>query len=157
MAAPFRSSVMTVEPAWIDYNGHLNMAYYHVLFDRGVDEMLLNFGLGLDYLKAHNASYFTAECHVSYKRELPVHAPVYTTLRVVDFDAKRLHYMQELHHAGEEWLSAVGECLVLHVDMGARKVTPWPEDIRRRIEAAKAAHDALPPHPLMSRRIAIPH
>ena len=36
--APFVSSVMRVEPGWIDYNGHLNMAYYHVLFDRAVDE-----------------------------------------------------------------------------------------------------------------------
>ena len=26
--APFVSSVMRVEPEWIDYNGHLNVAYY---------------------------------------------------------------------------------------------------------------------------------
>src|SRR5688572_3341505 len=32
--APFVSSVMRVEKGWIDYNGHLNMAYYNVLFDR---------------------------------------------------------------------------------------------------------------------------
>ena len=47
--APFVSSAMRVEPGWIDYNGHLNMAYYNVLFDRAVDEVyeLLGLGLGL--------------------------------------------------------------------------------------------------------------
>ena len=52
-AAPFRSSVMTVEPQWIDYNGHLNMAFYNVFFDRCVDEVFLTLGLGPDYAKAH--------------------------------------------------------------------------------------------------------
>jgi acyl-CoA thioester hydrolase len=48
--APFVSSVMRVEPAWIDYNGHLNMAYYNVLFDRCVDEAYELLGIGLSYL-----------------------------------------------------------------------------------------------------------
>ena len=37
--APFLSSVMQIEPQWIDYNGHLNMAYYNVMMDRAIDEM----------------------------------------------------------------------------------------------------------------------
>jgi hypothetical protein len=41
---PFVSSVMRIEPAWIDYNGHLNMAYYNVLFDRAIDELWLESG-----------------------------------------------------------------------------------------------------------------
>ena len=49
--APFVSSVMQVEPDWIDYNGHLNMAYYNVLFDRAVDEAFGLLGCGPDYLK----------------------------------------------------------------------------------------------------------
>jgi len=49
--APFVSSPMRVEPAWIDYNGHLNMAYYNVLFDRAVDEAFELIGCGLDYVK----------------------------------------------------------------------------------------------------------
>ena len=35
---PFRASIMQIEPQWIDYNGHLNMAYYNVMFDRAIDE-----------------------------------------------------------------------------------------------------------------------
>src|SRR6202008_825399 len=66
--APFVSSVMKVEPAWIDYNGHLNMAYYNVLFDRAVDEAFELLGCGLDYVKTHRHSCFTAETHVRYLR-----------------------------------------------------------------------------------------
>ena len=48
--APFVSTVMTVDSQWIDYNGHLNMAYYNVLIDRAVDEAFLLVGLGPDYV-----------------------------------------------------------------------------------------------------------
>src|SRR4051812_3847220 len=64
--APFVSSVMRVEKGWIDYNGHLNMAYYNVLFDRCVDEAYELLGIGLNYLNTGNHSTFTAEAHVRY-------------------------------------------------------------------------------------------
>ena len=49
--APFLSSVMQIEPQWIDYNGHLNMAYYNVLFDRAGDEAFDLLGCGAGYAK----------------------------------------------------------------------------------------------------------
>src|SRR5271169_5537701 len=107
---PFVSSVMRVEPGWIDYNGHLNMAYYNVLFDRAVDEVYELLGLGLDYLKAQAHSPFTAEVHVRYLRELNANDPVRVTFQLLDFDAKRLHYFEQLYHA-DGWLSATSENL----------------------------------------------
>jgi acyl-CoA thioester hydrolase len=68
--APFVSSVMRVEPGWIDYNGHLNMAYYNVLFDRAVDEVFELLGCGLAYVKERRHSCYTVEVHVRYLREL---------------------------------------------------------------------------------------
>ena len=68
--APFVSSVMRVEPNWIDYNGHLNMAYYNVLFDRAVDEVFELLGCGADYVNMRQLSFFTAEVHIRYLREL---------------------------------------------------------------------------------------
>ena len=39
VSGPFVSAPMPVRPEWADYNGHLNMAYYHVLFDTAhIDE-----------------------------------------------------------------------------------------------------------------------
>src|SRR6202790_2444339 len=103
---PFVSSVMRGVPGWIDYNGHLNMAYYNVLFDRAVDEVYEVLGLGLDYVKTTQRSTFTAEVHVRYLRELLVDAPVRVTFRLLAFDLKRIHYFEELFHAEEGWLSA---------------------------------------------------
>src|SRR5471032_2303818 len=54
--APFLSSVMQIEPQWIDYNGHLNMAYYNVMFDRAIDELWLKLGIGPAYMKQRNGS-----------------------------------------------------------------------------------------------------
>src|SRR5689334_9580277 len=60
-AIPFRSSEMAVEDDWIDYNGHLNMAYYNVLFDRAIDQFLEALGIGPTYVKARNATMFALE------------------------------------------------------------------------------------------------
>ena len=74
--APFLSSVMQIEPQWIDYNGHLNMAYYNVMIDRAIDEMWLQLGIGPAYMKERHGSTFTAECHVRYLREIHLGDPV---------------------------------------------------------------------------------
>ena len=115
--APFVSSLMRVEPQWIDYNGHLNMAYYNVLFDRAVDEVYELLGVGADYLKDHKHSTFTAEVHVRYVRELHENDPVRVTFQLLDYDSKRFHYFEQLFHATEGWVSATSENMTLHVDM----------------------------------------
>ena len=98
-AAPFVSSLMRVEPQWIDYNGHLNVAYYNVLFDRAVDEVYELIGLGPAYLERHKHSTMVAEAHVRYLRELHQDDPVRVTVQLLDYDAKRIHLFEQLKHA----------------------------------------------------------
>ena len=155
-AAPFVSSLMRVEPQWIDYNGHLNMAYYNVLFDRAVDEAYELIGIGLDYLKVHGHSTFTAEAHVRYLRELHEDDPVRVTFQLLDHDAKRIHYFEQLLHASEGWVSATSENMTLHVDMAAKKVAPFPATVMRSLAALKAAHAHLPPPDSAGRGIKMP-
>jgi acyl-CoA thioester hydrolase len=147
---------MRVERPWIDYNGHLNMAYYNVLFDRAVDEAYELIGIGYDYLKTHQHSTFTAEAHVRYLRELHEDDPVRVTFQLIDFDAKRIHYFEQLYHADEGWLSATSENMTLHVDMMAKKVAPFPDRIMRSLAAMKAAHAPLPRPEGLGRSIAMP-
>jgi acyl-CoA thioester hydrolase len=154
--APFVSSVMTVEPAWIDYNGHLNMAYYNVLFDRCVDEAFALLGCGPEYLKEHRHTTFTAEVHVRYLRELHAGDPVRVTLQLLDYDAKRMHYFEQLFHATEGWVSATSENMSLHVDMAAKKTAPFPDEIARCLARMKAAHARLPRPEAAGRAIAMP-
>jgi acyl-CoA thioester hydrolase len=153
--APFVSSVMRVEPEWIDYNGHLNMAYYNVLFDRAVDETYELIGVGTDYVKRRKQSIFTAEVHVRYLRELRAGDPVRVTLQLIDFDAKRLHYFEQLFHAADGWVSATSENLSLHVDITSRKAAAFPSDIAARLAEMKASHARLPLPQSAGRRIAM--
>lgn len=154
--APFVSSPMRVEPHWIDYNGHLNMAYYHVLFDRAVDEVFSLIGLDQDYVETRKASFFAAECHVLYKRELTAQDLVRVTAQLIAFDDKRLHYYLEMRHASEGWLAATSENLSLHVDMTSRRVTSFPADILANLAIMKAAHAQMPRPATVGRMIGMP-
>jgi acyl-CoA thioester hydrolase len=153
--APYVASAVRVEPGWVDYNGHMNMAYYHVLFDRAVDEAFELVGLGPDYVTTRNASYFTAELHTVYLRELPADAITRTTVRIVDFDHKRVHAYFEACHLAEGWVAASCEQLFLHVDMRTRRTAPFPDDVLAKLAAVKAVHDRLPRPPALGRSVGI--
>ena len=154
--APFVSSEMQVEAGWIDYNGHLNMAYYNVLFDRAVDEAFELIGCGLDYVKTRRHSCFTAEVHVRYLRELKAGDPVRATFQLLDFDSKRLHYFEQLFHATEGWVSATSENMSLHVDMDAKRTAAFPSGVAACLTRMKAAHLLLPVPEAAGRKIAMP-
>jgi acyl-CoA thioester hydrolase len=143
-AAPFVSTVMRIEPQWIDYNGHLNVAYYNVLFDRAVDEVYELIGLGPSYLDRHKHSTMVVETHVRYLRELHQDDRVRVTVQLLDFDAKRIHLFEQLKHATENWVSATSESMTLHVDMTAKKAAAFPEPVMRALAMMKAAHAVLP-------------
>lgn len=152
--APFVSSVMEVQKDWIDYNGHMNMAFYTVLFDRCADQALDRLGMGLDYVRDRKLTIYTAEIHLCYVRELHLGDRVTCSFRLLDADDKRIHVYQELHHV-DGWLSATAEVLSLHIDMAGPKVAPFPADIRANIEAMRATHDVLPRPERAGRSIAI--
>lgn len=156
IAAPFLSSVMAIEPAWIDYNGHLNVAYYNVLFDRAIDELYLPIGLGPDYLKDTQHSTMVVESHVRYLREVHLGAPLRISAQLIGFDAKRFHVYQEMLHAEEGWVSATCETMTVHVDMTAKKVAPFPPAVMAALQRVKDAHAVLPVPAAVGRRIAMP-
>src|ERR1700716_4457186 len=87
--APFLASVMQIEPQWIDYNGHLKMAYYNGMFDRAIDELWLKLGIGPGYMKQRHGSTFTAECHVRYLREINLGDHLQSSILVVAADEQR--------------------------------------------------------------------
>jgi acyl-CoA thioester hydrolase len=154
--APFVSSVMRVEPEWIDYNGHLNMAFYHVLFDRAFDEALQLIGTDPDYVKRERRSYYTAEAHVRYLRELHAPDPVRVTIQLLGYDLKRLHYFEQLFHASEGWMAATLEAIALHVDIDSKKTAQAPPLVASRLAEMRASHALLPIPEAAGRRIEMP-
>lgn len=154
--APFVSSAMAIDPAWIDYNGHLNMAYYNVLFDRAVDEAYDLVGIGASYVKHQKRSLYTVEVHLRYLRELQVGDPVRATFQLLGYDNKRLHYFEQLFHATEGWVAATSENMALHVDMETKKTADFSTEIAERLSRMKASHGMLPRPEAAGRRIAMP-
>ncbi|WP_315923807.1 thioesterase family protein [Mesorhizobium sp. SP-1A] len=141
--APFIAGPLDIEKDWIDYNGHLNMAYYNVLFDRGSDRAFDALGIGAAYAKERQLTIYTAEVHVCYVQELHLGDRVMVSFQLLDHDEKRIRVYQEIRHA-DGWLAASSESLSLHVDMTGPKVVAFPADIQANLEAMRTAHAALP-------------
>lgn len=140
---PFVSTPISLEPGWLDLNGHLNMAYYLVVSERGLDHAWSAMGIGWEYARETGLSTFTAEAHVRYLRELRGDADALVTFQVLDVDDKRLHGVSEVRNAEDGTVAATTEQVWLHVDLTARRVTPWPSHVRDQLEQWRAAHAAL--------------
>jgi acyl-CoA thioester hydrolase len=154
-AAPLALHRETVDPAWIDYNGHMNLAYYMLAFDHATDAFFDYIGLGAAYLEGNNCSTFTLEAHVTYDRELLAGDPMRFETQLLDHDAKRLHYMHMMYHAEEGYLASTNELISLHVDMTQRRSSPIPPSVIERLDQVAASHSALVRPPQAGRVISL--
>jgi acyl-CoA thioester hydrolase len=133
-----------VLPEWIDYNGHMNVAYYVLAFDRALDRIFDNYGIGPAYVAQGQGSFFVLEAHVTYLRELVVHDPLRIAWQLLDCDPKRLHYVMAMRHARDGFLAATSEQLALHVDVKSRRATPMPEAAFKHLTETLSRHQAKP-------------
>lgn len=143
MSDIFLSPPMDIKPDWIDQNGHLNMAYYGVLFDTGVDEAAKMFGLGWDYTSGGTHTTYSAEFRIRYVRELHLGDRVRATFRLLDVGPKAYHFCQELIHE-DGWVAATGEGISLHIDQSGPRVAPYPDAVKAKLDAVLADHSKLP-------------
>lgn len=137
----FESGPFTVRPEWIDSNGHLNLAYYILLFDEGTDALWRELGLG-DAFRATGFGTFAVETHTLYKAELLEGEAVRVGSTVIGSDGKRLHVAHEMRRERDGAVSAQQELLYLCVDLRTRRVAGWPDGMAERFAArAEAAPD----------------
>ncbi|MGE5271306.1 MAG: thioesterase family protein [Thiohalocapsa sp.] len=156
LPVPFAGFEGEVLPEWIDYNGHMNLAYYTVLFDQATDLLFDALGLGLDYRRDRRLGTFVAETHNLYERELLVGARVRIATQILGADNKRLHLGHEMFALAGDQRTATQELMFLHVDLAARRVSPFPDDKRALVGAWAEAHATLPRPDWVGRRIAMP-
>ena len=145
----------TVLPEYIDPNGHMNVGYYSVLFDKALDLPLEVLGLGYASIEANGRSSFALETHVTYQRELHEGDPLDFTYQLLDFDAKRAHYFMTMLHARERWLAATSESISICIDMATRRSTTWSDDQLANLQVVHAAHRARPRPAEVGRTIGI--
>lgn len=140
--ARYLSDVMEVLPEWIDFNGHMNMAFYAQLFEQGCTHGFAALGFGAAY-RDQGFTTMAADFRIRYLRELHLGDPVRCSFRIVKVGTKAFHYCQELIHT-DGWVAATAEAVNLHVDIKARKVVPYTAARRNALESMAAEHAQWP-------------
>jgi acyl-CoA thioester hydrolase len=156
MSSPVSEIEAIVRPEWIDSNGHMNLAYYVLIFDLGTDALYDTLDIGNAYREATGNSCFTAEAHTLYEREVHVGDKLKVRSWLLGADPKRLHYFHEMFHVESDERSAAQELMALHIDMRIRRVAPFPPE--RYAALRQAVDDCAPATPPKDagRKIALP-
>ncbi|MBT5562815.1 MAG: thioesterase-like protein [Rhodospirillaceae bacterium] len=122
-----------VDADWVDYNGHMNVAYYVLVFDHATDAMLELLDMGADYRERTDSSDFVIESHVSYLSEVVKEDPLQVTSLLLGFDDKRLHLFHHMYHRQSEQLCATIELMLVHVDMKSRRSAKFPGHVKENL------------------------
>jgi len=116
---------------WTDYNGHMNLSYYILVFDIGAEVILSKFKMGEHSAKTTKKSTMVVETHTTYNQEVKEGDEVDVFISYFDHDNKRLHYKLEMFDRAKNTLSATTEILALYIDLNIRKVAEFePEKIK---------------------------
>ena len=113
---------------WTDYNGHMNVAYYVLIFDTfGAEVLNEKFKMGEHSAKTTKKSTMVVESHITYNKEVKEGDEVDINLTYCNHDKKRLLYKLEMIHKEKKYLAATMETLALYVDLNERKVAEFEE------------------------------
>ena len=117
-----------IKKEWTDYNNHMNMAYYVLVFDQVWENMLEKFKMGENSAKTKNMSTMVVETYTTYNNEVKEGDEVEINLTFFDHDKKRLHFKMEMIEKSSQKLSATLEMLSLYIDLNKRKVSEFEEE-----------------------------
>ena len=117
-----------IKKEWTDYNNHMNMAYYVLVFDQVWENMLEKFKMGENSAKTTNMSTMVVETYTTYNNEVKEGDEVEINLTFFDHDKKRLHYKMEMIEKSSQKLSATLEILSLYIDLNKRKVSEFENE-----------------------------
>ncbi|WP_119268525.1 3-hydroxyacyl-CoA dehydrogenase NAD-binding domain-containing protein [Taklimakanibacter deserti] len=145
----------TVMTSWVDYNNHMQDAHYLVAFGDGLDAFLRYIGDD-DAYRATGLTFFTAETHLNYYREMKAGEPFTIETQLVGADEKRVHLFHRMLHGKTQELVATNEIMQLHVDQKAGKVVPMRADIFEAVFAVWAAHKKLKAPAELGRVMGVP-
>ena len=143
----------TVLPEWIDYNGHMNVAYYMQAFEVGIDSYKNLVGLSLHYIESAGRSTVALESHISYQLEAHLGEQLRIETRVLACDGKRVHVYQEISRESD--LLATQETLAISFDTRARRVSPFEPAVAENYQRMVEAQAALPRPSWVGRAISI--
>ena len=154
--APLCLHRTTIKPEWLDYNGHMNEAYYVLVFSEATDAFMDYTGQDAAGRKRTGHTIYTLETHVMYLLEVGEGAAVRVETQLLGLDAKRYRLFHTMVHDGTGDLLATGEHMLLNVDMNGPKSAAFNHDVGARLAAVREAHAGLPLPKQAGRSIALP-
>ena len=113
---------------WTDYNNHMNLSFYILVFDRAAEKILSLFKMGEEAAKKEKRSTMVVETHTTYNNEVKEGEDVEVFLSYFNHDKKRLHYKLEMYEKGKNNLSATTEVLALYMNLDLRKVAEFENE-----------------------------
>ena len=118
-----------IKKEWTDYNGHMNVAYYVLIFDiYGAEKLMSDFKMGEHSANTTNKSTMVVESHITYNQEIKEGEEVDVNLTYFDHDKKRLQYKLEMIHKSKKYVASTIEVLALYVDLQQRKVSEFEKE-----------------------------
>lgn len=135
MFGPIPDHQATVRPEWIDYNGHMNEAFYVLVFGHATDAMMIDTGMGPRYREESGCSLYTAEAHVRYLREVGEGTELTVRTRILGVDAKKVRVVMEMRADGKGEPVATSELMLIHVDQKAGQAAPFPDRVQEHFTA----------------------
>ena len=117
-----------IKKEWTDYNNHMNMAYYVLVFDQLWEIVLAKFKMGEQSAKTSQMSTMVVETHTTYNNEVKEGDEVEVNLTFFDHDKKRIHFKMEMIEKSSKKLSATLEMLSLYIDLNKRKVAEFEDE-----------------------------
>lgn len=145
----------TVRDAWVDHNGHMNVASYLTAFDAAICAFCTGMAIGPDQIAQTDKSIFVAQANLVFKRELMRGAPIRISLQVLGLTAERAHVHLSLHDEKNDCLAAGNEQLLVCVDMTTRRPSDFPKAAFERFQDVARNHENLPPPRYVGRRIVL--
>ena len=124
----FHIANQIIKKEWTDYNNHMNMAYYVLVFDQIWEKILGKFKMGEQSAKTTNMSTMVVETHTTYNNEVKEGDEVEINLTFFDHDKKRLHFKMEMIEKSSKKLSATLEMLSLYIDLNKRRVAEFEDE-----------------------------
>ncbi|MGK2914145.1 MAG: thioesterase family protein [Porticoccaceae bacterium] len=133
-----------IKPEWLDYNQHMNVAYYVLIFDLAGEALASAIGLGEEITRQTGISWMALENHTTYDNEVTLRQEVEVRWWLVDHDHKRLHLYFEMHTIGpESYLAATEEQMILCVDLNDRRSAAFPAAVQAKIQSLADAQTRL--------------
>lgn len=143
--APVTLGPWKVQPDWIDYNGHMNVAYYTMALDTAMDALLEDhLGIGESFVKVAGLGPYVLQLNAHYLAEMHKGETFHCKFQLLDHDSKRIHVCQRIIADNDGREAAFFEALVMNVDLTARRSAPYPDQVRARLQKMQESHDALP-------------